>query len=386
MEERDDQGIFAAERLLKKRIRKGRREYLVKWLGYSSKYNTWEPENNILDERLFQQFQLRQRTKTSSSDSVRASNFNDGQTTRMLTDVDPKDKEHKFGGEAKFHDPKRCFEEVITPEVRSGYRNDVGECLTPRRGNQDVLNPNHERFVKADTDLLRERRYGSDNGTGTPVECKTVEIENKLTNSINKTTASEQKALTCFTIDAILKKNDERANFNADKCNDEANVTSTLLKRKRPEDLKTDTTSGVFETSTKDGEKFAKNRKYHSCSASSTSSFDENQESIKQSPSRDSGVFFDSDASPISPVTSSGNFLWKSPLITPWYPLYYVPYDKTSPTAGLSDGIYSVSHPTSMLPGLSCCESPYGYQQSPFHYLMVDRTGCVVRPRAWELN
>lgn len=45
-------GIFAAECILKKRTRKGKIEYLVKWKGWSPKHNTWEPADNILDGRL----------------------------------------------------------------------------------------------------------------------------------------------------------------------------------------------------------------------------------------------------------------------------------------------------------------------------------------------
>ena len=52
----DDQ-VFAAEAITKKRLRKGRTEYLVKWKGWSPKYNTWEPEENILDPRLIQQYE-----------------------------------------------------------------------------------------------------------------------------------------------------------------------------------------------------------------------------------------------------------------------------------------------------------------------------------------
>ncbi|KAI3359869.1 hypothetical protein L3Q82_014221, partial [Scortum barcoo] len=44
--------VFAVEGIEKKRIRKGKIEYLVKWRGWSPKYNTWEPEENILDPRL----------------------------------------------------------------------------------------------------------------------------------------------------------------------------------------------------------------------------------------------------------------------------------------------------------------------------------------------
>ncbi|CAH2291640.1 E3 SUMO- ligase CBX4 [Pelobates cultripes] len=53
--------VFAVESIEKKRIRKGRVEYLVKWRGWSSRYNTWEPEENILDPRLLVAFQNRER-------------------------------------------------------------------------------------------------------------------------------------------------------------------------------------------------------------------------------------------------------------------------------------------------------------------------------------
>uniref|UniRef100_A0AAQ5XED5 Chromo domain-containing protein n=1 Tax=Amphiprion ocellaris TaxID=80972 RepID=A0AAQ5XED5_AMPOC len=49
--------VFAAESIIKRRIRKGRIEYLVKWKGWSPKYSTWEPEENILDSRLFAAFE-----------------------------------------------------------------------------------------------------------------------------------------------------------------------------------------------------------------------------------------------------------------------------------------------------------------------------------------
>ncbi|RUS81080.1 hypothetical protein EGW08_011166 [Elysia chlorotica] len=48
--------VFAAECIQKRRVRKGKVEYFVKWKGWSIKYNTWEPEENILDSRLIDQF------------------------------------------------------------------------------------------------------------------------------------------------------------------------------------------------------------------------------------------------------------------------------------------------------------------------------------------
>jgi len=52
--------VFAAEKISKKRLRKGKVEYLVKWQGWGPKYNTWEPEKNILDARLIDQFNEKQ--------------------------------------------------------------------------------------------------------------------------------------------------------------------------------------------------------------------------------------------------------------------------------------------------------------------------------------
>ncbi|CAG9096336.1 unnamed protein product [Plutella xylostella] len=49
--------VYAAERIMKKRIRKSKVEYYVKWKGWKPKHNTWEPEENILDPRLIQSFE-----------------------------------------------------------------------------------------------------------------------------------------------------------------------------------------------------------------------------------------------------------------------------------------------------------------------------------------
>ncbi|TRY63054.1 hypothetical protein TCAL_15270 [Tigriopus californicus] len=54
-----DEMVFAAEKITKKRLRKSKTEYLVKWKGWSPKYSTWEPEENILDARLIDQYEKR---------------------------------------------------------------------------------------------------------------------------------------------------------------------------------------------------------------------------------------------------------------------------------------------------------------------------------------
>ena len=46
LKKKDDREEFEVETILKERYNKenGRKEYWVKWLGYSTRYNTWEPE------------------------------------------------------------------------------------------------------------------------------------------------------------------------------------------------------------------------------------------------------------------------------------------------------------------------------------------------------
>ncbi|XP_038837127.1 chromobox protein homolog 2 [Salvelinus namaycush] len=55
--------VFDAECILNKRLRKGKLEFLVKWRGWSSKHNSWEPQTNILDPRLLAAFNKSEQEK-----------------------------------------------------------------------------------------------------------------------------------------------------------------------------------------------------------------------------------------------------------------------------------------------------------------------------------
>ena len=52
----DNQTVFAAERILKRRKKNGQVQYKVKWLNYPMSQSTWEPEENSLDRRLIEDF------------------------------------------------------------------------------------------------------------------------------------------------------------------------------------------------------------------------------------------------------------------------------------------------------------------------------------------
>uniref|UniRef100_A0AC35TRN2 Chromo domain-containing protein n=1 Tax=Rhabditophanes sp. KR3021 TaxID=114890 RepID=A0AC35TRN2_9BILA len=51
-----DDTIYTVERLLKSRTKKGHTEYFVQWKNWGPANNTWEPEENILDPRLIDEF------------------------------------------------------------------------------------------------------------------------------------------------------------------------------------------------------------------------------------------------------------------------------------------------------------------------------------------
>jgi hypothetical protein len=50
---------YIVERILDRRQRNGVTEYLLKWHGYSNSHNSWEPEENILSQKMLDDFNER---------------------------------------------------------------------------------------------------------------------------------------------------------------------------------------------------------------------------------------------------------------------------------------------------------------------------------------
>jgi hypothetical protein len=48
----------------------GKVEYLVKWKGWSQRHNTWEPEENILDNRLIEIYEKSSTPKRSKKKQI----------------------------------------------------------------------------------------------------------------------------------------------------------------------------------------------------------------------------------------------------------------------------------------------------------------------------
>ena len=73
-----DNQVFEVEAIIQKRSKKEKIEYLVKWAGYTSEHNTWEPSENIKDPRLIQEFLIEDRNEELSDyEKQRAQNIQD---------------------------------------------------------------------------------------------------------------------------------------------------------------------------------------------------------------------------------------------------------------------------------------------------------------------
>lgn len=135
------ESVFAAESIIKRRIRRGRWEYLVKWKGWSQKYSTWEPEENILDARLFAAFEEREKERELFGPKKRGP-----KPETFLLKAKAKERTYEFrretvrGIQVSYPTP----EPVVTPRAREGLRTVVPTIFPPsavNRGESVLVRP-----------------------------------------------------------------------------------------------------------------------------------------------------------------------------------------------------------------------------------------------------
>ncbi|KAK5644835.1 hypothetical protein RI129_006135 [Pyrocoelia pectoralis] len=102
--------VYAAERIMKKRIRRGGVEYLVKWKGWSQKHNTWEPEENILDGRLIDLYERSQRT--DSTPHKRGPKKKEKHTEQTVQ-IETEDEGHISGEDSQDEAPLKPSKSVV---------------------------------------------------------------------------------------------------------------------------------------------------------------------------------------------------------------------------------------------------------------------------------
>lgn len=131
-----DEEEYVVEKVLDRRVVKGRVEYFLKWKGFSEKHNTWEPEKNLDCPDLISEFMKTYKKGSStpvssgkSCNSGSSARAKDGSTTKRSSaeDDDGGSKAKRKKEEAIF--VARGFERGLEPEKIIGATDSCGDLM-----------------------------------------------------------------------------------------------------------------------------------------------------------------------------------------------------------------------------------------------------------------
>lgn len=117
MEEEEEEEEYVVEKVVNKRTKHGKTEYLLKWRNYDDSENTWEPEENLDCEDLIKEFE----EKRKRDEDKRK------QKTKSKAE-EPKKKKQKTGSEAE-EKTSRGFNRGLQPEKIIGATDSGGQLM-----------------------------------------------------------------------------------------------------------------------------------------------------------------------------------------------------------------------------------------------------------------
>ncbi|XP_066529024.1 chromobox protein homolog 5 [Hoplias malabaricus] len=135
-----DEEEYVVEKVLDRRVVKGRVEYFLKWKGFSDKHNTWEPEKNLDCPDLIAEFMKTYKKGSSgtSTPSTGAKSSSTGSTAARSKDSSSKrrnsDEEEEGGSKPKRKKEEeilvaRGFERGLEPEKIIGATDSCGDLM-----------------------------------------------------------------------------------------------------------------------------------------------------------------------------------------------------------------------------------------------------------------
>ncbi|KAM4610499.1 chromobox protein homolog 5 [Polymixia lowei] len=130
---------YVVEKVLDRRVMKGRVEFFLKWKGYSDKHNTWEPEKNLGCPELIAEF-MKTYKKSNNGSSTPTSGVGKSSTgslgrSKDITSSKRKNSDDEEGGskpkKKKDEDilVARGFERGLEPEKIIGATDSCGDLM-----------------------------------------------------------------------------------------------------------------------------------------------------------------------------------------------------------------------------------------------------------------
>ncbi|KAM6312112.1 chromobox protein homolog 1 isoform 2-T4 [Podargus strigoides] len=120
LEEEEEE--YVVEKVLDRRVVKGKVEYLLKWKGFSDEDNTWEPEENLDCPDLIAEFLQSQKTAHESEKS-------EGSKRKAESDTEDKGEESKPKKKKEESEKPRGFARGFEPERIIGATDSSGELM-----------------------------------------------------------------------------------------------------------------------------------------------------------------------------------------------------------------------------------------------------------------
>lgn len=141
-ESSSDEEEYVVEKVLDRRVVKGRVEFFLKWKGYSEKHNTWEPEKNLDCPELIAEF-MKTYKKGSSGGSTPSSGGSktsslprskDSSSSKKKGSDDDDDDDEEGGSKPKKKKEDevlvaRGFERGLEPEKIIGATDSCGDLM-----------------------------------------------------------------------------------------------------------------------------------------------------------------------------------------------------------------------------------------------------------------
>ncbi|KAF7987444.1 hypothetical protein HCN44_003206 [Aphidius gifuensis] len=115
---------FSVEKVLDRRVVKGKVEYFLKWKGYSDDENTWEPEENLDCPDLISQFEEARKKKEASS--RKSSHHEEKESKKRKSSSTPTLATKKKNTEEK---KLEGFDRNLDPERIIGATDSSGELM-----------------------------------------------------------------------------------------------------------------------------------------------------------------------------------------------------------------------------------------------------------------